>query len=97
MINIDWHKTVDFVKKDWQAHPVRLCLETANWLLNLIIATTVSMTVPNVDWYLLYPIIFVAIGISIFSALSRGSFGLLLTSFTLLIIDSVGYYRILVL
>ena len=94
---IEWHKTVEFVKKDWHAHPVRLCLETVNWLLNLIIATTVSFTVPHVNWFLLYPIIFVAISISIFSAISRGSFGILITSLTLLIIDSIGYYRILVL
>ena len=94
---IDWHKTFEFVRKDWHAHPVRLCLETTNWLLNLIIATTVSLTVPYVDWFLLYPIIFVAISISIFSAVSRGSFGLLMTSLTLLVIDSIGYYRILML
>ena len=94
---IDWRKTFEFVRKDWRAHPVRLCLETTNWLLNLIIATTVSLTVPYVDWLLLYPIIFVAISISIFSAVSRGSFGLLMTSLTLLIIDSIGYYRILML
>ena len=92
---IDWHKTVNFIKKDWHSHPVRLCFETVNWLLNIAIAGTVSMTVPNTNWFIVYPIIFCALSISVFSAISRGSFGILLTTITLLIIDSIGYIRIL--
>jgi hypothetical protein len=97
MVKLDWHQTVDFVRKDWDKNPTRLTLETVNWLLNIVIAGTVSATVPHTDWSVVYPVIFVAIGISIYSAISRGSFGLLMTSLTLLIIDSIGYYRILVL
>ena len=97
MVKLDWHQTVDFVRKDWDKNPTRLTLETVNWLLNIVIAGTVSATVPHTDWSVVYPVIFVAIGISIYSAISRGSFGLLMTSLTLLIIDSVGYYRILML
>jgi hypothetical protein len=94
---IDWHKTVKFIRNDWQSHPVRLCLETVNWLLNIVIAGTVSLTVPYTNWLIVYPIIFVALSISIFSAVSRGSFGLLLTSITLVLIDMVGFIRILML
>jgi hypothetical protein len=97
MVKLDWHQTVDFVRRDWDKNPLRLTLETVNWLLNIVIAGTVSATVPNTDWSMVYPVIFVAIGISIYSAISRESFGLLMTSLTLLIIDSIGYYRILVL
>ncbi len=92
---IDWHTTVNFIRNDWQSHPVRLCLETLNWLLNIAIAGTVSLTVPYTNWLYVYPIIFVALSISIFSAVSRGSFGLLLTSITLFSIDMIGFYRIL--
>lgn len=97
MVKLNWHQTIDFVRKDWNKNPSRLTLETINWLLNIVIASTVSATVPNTDWSIVYPIIFVAISISIYSAVSRGSFGLLMTSLTLLIIDSIGYYRILML
>jgi hypothetical protein len=97
LIKLDWHQTVNFVRRDWNKNPLRLTLETVNWLLNIVIAGTVSATVPNTDWSIVYPIIFVAISISIYSAVSRGSFGLLMTSLTLLIIDSIGYYRILML
>jgi hypothetical protein len=94
---IDWHKTANFIRKDWQSHPVRLMLETVNWLLNIVIAGTVSLTVPYTNWLVVYPIIFVALSISIFSAVSRGSFGLLLTSITLFLIDMIGFIRILML
>ena len=94
---IDWHKTVKFIRNDWHSHPVRLCLETVNWLLNIAIAGTVSLTVPYTNWLIVYPIIFVALSISIFSAISRGSFGLLLTSVTLFLIDMIGFIRILML
>ena len=94
---IDWHKTVKFIKNDWHSHPVRLCLEIINWVLNLVISLAVSMTVPYTNWLIVYPIIFVALSISIFTSISRGSFGLLMTTITLFLIDSVGFYRVLVL
>jgi len=94
---IDWHKTAKFIKDDWHSHPIRLCLETVNWLLNIVISLSVSLTVPYTNWLIVYPVIFVALSISIFSAISRGSFGLLLTSLTLFSIDLIGFYRILML
>ena len=96
-MRLDWHKTVNFIKKDWHSHPVRLCLETVNWLLNIVISLSVSLTVPYTNWLIVYPVIFVALSISIFSAISRGSFGLLLTSLTLFSIDLIGFYRIIML
>ena len=94
---IDWHKTVSFIKKDWHSHPVRLMLETVNWALNFVIAMTFTLTVPTVPLLIVYPLFFTALSISIYSAISRGSFGLLITSLTIFIIDLVGYYRLLVL
>jgi hypothetical protein len=94
---IDWHKTVNFIQKDWNSHPVRLMLETVNWALNFVIAMTFTLTVPNVPLLIVYPLFFTALSISIYSAISRGSFGLLITSLTIFIIDLVGYYRLLML
>jgi hypothetical protein len=92
-----WAKTRDFIRKDWQSNPVRLSAEVVVWLLNIVIALTVSLTVPITDWSIVYPIIFVALSINIYSSISRGSFGLLMTTLTLVVIDSIGYYRILML
>jgi hypothetical protein len=72
-------------------------LETVNWALNFVIAMTFTLTVPNVPLLIIYPLFFTALSISIYSAISRGSFGLLITSLTIFIIDLVGYYRLLML
>lgn len=94
---IDWHRTAKFIQDDWHSHPIRLCLEVTNWILNLVISLAVSLTVPYTNWLIVYPIIFVALSISVFTSISRGSFGLLMTTLTLFLIDSVGFYRVLVL
>jgi hypothetical protein len=92
---IDWQKTLEFLQADWKSDPLRLTLETVNWALNLAIALIFAITIPDVPLLMVYPIFFVALSISIYSAISRGSFGLLITSVTLFIIDAVAYYRLL--
>jgi hypothetical protein len=94
---IDWHKTAKFIHDDWCEHPIRLILETVNWALNFVIAMTFTLTVPNVPLLVVYPLFFTALSISIYSAISRGSFGLLMTSLTIFVIDLVGYYRLLMI
>jgi hypothetical protein len=96
-MTIDWHKTVDFIRKDWHSHPVRLCLEIVNWLLNIVVVVTFAATVPNVPYLIVYPLFFGCLIISIYSAYSRGSFGLFMTSLTIFLIDLVGYYKVLML
>jgi len=46
MPQIDWHQTVEFVRKDWNANPLRLILESINWSLNLTIGLIFAFTVP---------------------------------------------------
>ena len=94
---IDWHKTVKFIRDDWHSHPVRLGLEVVNWFLNVVIVVIFTATVPDVPYLTVYPLFFICLSISIYSAISRGSFGLLLTSLTIFCIDLVGYYKVLML
>ena len=96
-MRIDWHKTVDFIRKDWHSNPLRLSLEGFNWVMNFIIAMTFTVTMPDVPFLVVYPMFFTCLSISMYSALSRGSFGLFMTSLTIFLIDIVGYYRLLVL
>jgi hypothetical protein len=96
-MRIDWHKTVDFIRKDWHSNPLRLSLEVFNWIMNFVIAMTFTITMPNVPFLVVYPMFFLCLSISMYSAASRGSFGLLMTSLTIFVIDLVGYYRLLML
>ncbi len=93
----NYHKTIKFIQHDWNSNPFRLTMETINWALNIVIASAVSFTVPDTNWLIVYPLFFTALGISIYSAISRGSFGILITSITILLIDIVGYIRIIML
>ena len=92
---IDWHKTVKFIKDDWNEHPIRVILEGINWALNLAVALLFALTVPDVPLITAYTLFLLALSISIWSAHSRGSFGLLMTSITIFIIDVVAYWRLL--
>jgi len=96
-LKLSYAKTIDFIRRDWKSNPYRLSAEVVVWLLNIVIALTVSLTVPITDWSIVYPIIFVALSINVYSSISRGSFGLLMTTVTLMVVDSIGYYRILML
>ena len=92
---IDWHTTAKFIRDDWNSHPVRLILETVNWMLNLAVALLFAFTVPNVPLLLCYTLFLIAIGISIYTSISRGSFGLLATSITIFIIDFIAWIKLL--
>jgi hypothetical protein len=93
---IDWHRTVKFVQDDWSSNPLRLVLETINWLANLAVALIFAVTVPDVPLKLVYPIFLAALVISIYSAVSRESFGLLMTSITIFIIDVIAYIKLII-
>jgi hypothetical protein len=92
---IDWHKTVNFIKDDWQANPIRVVFESINWMLNLAVALLFAFTGPDVPLLLCYTLFLIAIGISIYTSISRGSFGLLATSITIFIIDFVAWIKLL--
>lgn len=92
---IDWHTTVKFIRDDWNENPLRLILETVNWFLNLAVALIFAFTVPTVPLLLCYTLFLMAIGISIYTAISRGSFGLLATSITIFIIDFIAWCKLI--
>ena len=92
---IDWHATVKFIQDDWNENPLRLVLETINWGLNLTVALIFAFTVPTVPLLLCYTLFLIAIGISIYTSVSRGSFGLLATSITIFIIDFIAWIKLL--
>jgi hypothetical protein len=94
-MNVDWHKTVKFIQDDWHSHPTRLIFETVNWILNVAVCMTFTLTVPDVPFLIVYPLFFCCLTISMWSAVSRGSFGLFMTSLTIFIVDIFGYIRLL--
>jgi len=92
---IDWYTTVKFIKDDWNENPTRLIFESINWFLNLAVALIFAFTVPTVPLLLCYTLFLIAIGISIYTSISRGSFGLLATSITIFIIDFIAWCKLI--
>jgi hypothetical protein len=84
-----------WIKEDWRSHPVRLIAESVAWILNLTVAVIFTLTVPNPPMLIVYPIFLVGLIISMWSAVSRGSFGMLMTNVTIFIIDIIGYIKLL--
>ena len=94
-MKLDWHRTVTFIANDLHSNHLRFILEVINWFGNLVMALTFAITVPDVPLHYLYPGFICLLCISAYSAISRGSFGLLITTITILLIDIVGYYRLI--
>ena len=94
-MKLDWHRTVTFIANDWHSNHLRFILEVINLFGNLVMALTFAVTVPDVPLHYLYPGFICLLCISAYSAISRGSFGLLITTITILLIDIVGYYRLI--
>ena len=92
---IDWHRTVKFVQDDWTSNPTRLVLETLAWLMNLGVACIFTVTVPTVPMLVVYPIFLTGLVIGMYSAVSRESFGMLMTNITIFVIDVLGYLKLL--
>lgn len=89
-------KTLEFIRNDWRSNPLRLCLEVYNWVMNVTIALIfmlVAPAPPPMIW--IYPLFLTTLCVSMYSALSRESFGLFMTGLTIFIIDSIGFIRVL--
>lgn len=84
-----------YVQTDWKTNPVRLVLEMLNWILNIVSGVIIAATVPDTPLLVLYPIWFTCVGITLYSALTRGSTGIVLASISILLIDVVGFARVL--
>lgn len=85
----------DYLHRDWKSHPYRLVLEMFNWALSICSGLFIAFTVPNTPFIVIYPVWFICLSINIFTAISRGSTGLLLASVSMFAIDIFGFVRLL--
>lgn len=95
-MSLSVQRTLDFIRQDWRSNPLRLCLEVYNWIMNVIIAVIfmwVAPAPPPMIW--IYPLFLTTLCVSMYSALSRESFGLFMAGLTIFIIDSIGFIRVL--
>ena len=96
MIDI-FRPTFEWIRNDWQSHPVRFLLELLAWAISLGCSLTMAITVPNPPLLALYPVWITGCAIYSWAAWSRKSFGMLANYILLTTIDTVGLVRLLVI
>jgi hypothetical protein len=87
--------TLDFVKKDYQTHRVRLGLEVLGMGISLGVALILMMTTPHPPMVLCYTLWETASALLVAASYSRGSFGLVILYSGFLVIDAAGLVRTL--
>ena len=88
-------KIWNWVREDWQKHPLRFFLEVLCWLDSLACAIIVNTTVPHLPFLLLYPLWISGTLAYAWCAWSRGSFGMLATFLMIASMDIYGWSKVL--
>ena len=86
---------IDWVKADWHSNPWRLSAENYNAVTALATAIIFAIMAPNVPYNITYPLWLSGTFLMIFCGISRGSFGMVVMSIVMTIIDAYGYARLL--
>ena len=87
-----WH----FAKSDYQAWPLRFCLEMVAWAVSIGCSLGMMLTVPNPPLMMLYPAWITGCIIYCWAAWTRKSFGMMANYLLLSTIDIIALVRMLV-
>lgn len=87
--------TIQWIKDDWNSHPVRFLIELLAWGISIGCAITMAVTVPTPPLLILYPIWIAGCALYAWAAYTRKSFGMLANYLLLTTIDTVGLIRML--
>ena len=84
-----------WIKDDFNSHPVRFAIELIAWGLSIGCSIVMAVTVPNPPLMVLYPIWISGCAMYAWAAWTRRSFGMLANYLLLTSIDSVGLIRMM--
>ena len=85
--------TLEWIKDDWNSHPVRFIIELLAWAISIGCSITMASTVPNPPLIILYPIWITGCALYGWAAYTRKSFGMLANYLLLTTIDTIGLIR----
>ena len=85
--------TFEWIKDDWNSHPVRFVIELLAWAISIGCSITMAVTVPNPPLLILYPIWITGCALYAWAAYTRKSFGMLANYLLLTTIDTIGLIR----
>jgi len=87
--------TFEWIKDDWNSHPLRFVIELLAWAISIGCSITMACTVPNPPLLILYPIWITGCALYSWAAYTRKSFGMLANYLLLTTIDTIGLIRML--
>ena len=85
--------TFEWIKDDWNSHPVRFAIELLAWGISIGCSITMAATVPTPPLLVLYPIWIAGCALYAWAAYTRKSFGMLANYLLLTTIDTIGLIR----
>ena len=85
--------TFEWIKDDWNSHPLRFIIELLAWAISIGCSITMAITVPNPPLLVLYPIWISGCALYSWAAYTRKSFGMLANYLLLTTIDTIGLIR----
>ena len=85
--------TFEWIKDDWNSHPVRFLIELLAWAISIGCSITMAATVPTPPLLILYPIWIAGCALYAWAAYTRKSFGMLANYILLTTIDTIGLIR----
>jgi hypothetical protein len=88
--------TFDWIREDWDSHPLRFCIELLAWAISIGCSITMALTVPTPPLLVLYPVWIAGCAMYAWAAYTRKSFGMLANYILLTAIDTFGLARMLI-
>jgi len=85
--------TFEWIKDDFNSHPVRFAIELLAWGISIGCSITMAATVPTPPLLVLYPIWIAGCALYAWAAYTRKSFGMLANYILLTTIDTIGLIR----
>jgi len=85
--------TFEWIKDDFNSHPVRFAIELLAWAISIGCSITMAATVPTPPLLVLYPIWITGCALYAWAAYTRKSFGMLANYLLLTTIDTIGLIR----
>ena len=85
--------TFEWIKDDWNSHPLRFAIELLAWGISIGCSITMAATVPTPPLLVLYPIWIAGCALYAWAAYTRKSFGMLANYLLLTTIDTIGLIR----
>jgi hypothetical protein len=88
--------TFDWIRDDWNSHPLRFFIELLAWAISIGCSITMAVTVPNPPLLALYPVWIAGCAMYAWAAYTRKSFGMLANYILLTAIDTFVLARMLI-